>query len=190
MEPIEDNNAKRVLLNTLSLVLVIYSVTCLITAFIMDAPIKTEKFDVPKTGMTLGPYVVPDNNAVYYFEFEQMMKVNNWSYLTIEILDQNKEFLYAFGDEFWNESGYDGGKWHESDTKYETKFTIHKKGTYYFDLITEASNMDDMQKIKMKLSQVRGSSLGFYWLSIISLGLAILLNEINRQTIIRMLASG
>lgn len=77
-----------------------------------------------------------------------------WSFVTVELLDENKEYLAGFGGEFWHEAGYDEGRWQEDDKLYSAMLQIPSSGTYYLDITTE-TNVDstELSPIQVTLSE-------------------------------------
>lgn len=80
--------------------------------------------------------------GAYDVEMRQTIRgTNYWSFVTVEVLDDDGDYLTGFGVEFWHESGYDEGRWEESDTRESAFVTIPKAGTYTLAVLTE-SNAD------------------------------------------------
>ena len=89
---------------------------------------------LPSGGGTLGPIHVEGDRGIYKIHVSQrIINDNDWSYVTGEVLDENKNYLFGFGQEFWKASGYDSeGHWTERKTDYATKVTL-QKGTYFLN---------------------------------------------------------
>lgn len=94
---------------------------------------------------TLGPIEVPHDNMRMAVRVRQPIEAGagsryqRWSFVTIEFLDENKEYLSSFGGEFWHYAGYDGENWEEEDEGYQTTLRMPSAGTYYIRLQTEAN---------------------------------------------------
>ncbi|MDW3194336.1 MAG: hypothetical protein R8G66_18315 [Cytophagales bacterium] len=181
----ELDDQRRAVLNNLTLIFFVFSALCLGSALFMGSAVESKRFGIPAKGGMVGPVEVPKKNAVFLFEVTQGMKVNNWTYVTVEVLDKDKKFLHAFGDEFWSETGRDSdGNWSESHLEFDMKITFDEPGTYFFKVVTEASNFKAARKVVVRYKRLRGSSVAFWWLCFISLGVGIVINEVNRRTII------
>lgn len=171
------------------MVFFLFSVLCIISAFWLDSPLTEKTYVLPENGQKIGPYEVTDNSAVYEFKLYQDLELNSWSYLTLELLDQDSSYIYGFGKDLWHEDGRDSdGYWRESNLDYNIKCTIDKKGVYYFNVLSELSRENMGTIIRFKVSELRGSSLAFYWQALFSLVIAIIINEINRRTLIGWLS--
>ncbi len=104
-------------------------------------------FERPITlpGDTLGPIEVPHNNMRMAVRVRQPIEAGagrryqRWSFVTVELLDENKEYLSSFGGGFWHYAGYDGESWEEEDEAYQTTLRMPSAGTYYIRLQTEAN---------------------------------------------------
>jgi hypothetical protein len=100
---------------------------------------------VPPGGGVVGPIEIPENDMRIGVEVEQEIDqassrtFQRWSFVTVELLDANKEYLSSFGGEFWHEAGYDDGRWREDDETYEAALRVPSAGTYYMRFETEAS---------------------------------------------------
>ena len=172
----------------IALVLIVFGVVCLITAgfFSISRGTSIQK-DLPLEGGMVGPIEVKKDNTVYLIKVFQFVRNDNaWSAVTGNVLDQDKNYLFGFGQEFWKESGYDSdGRWTESKTKYDVKVTL-PKGTYYLEFETDPSPGVD-SGISVSVSGKMGSSLPFLISGILALILGVILNEIANQSIVKIM---
>lgn len=157
-------------------ILLAFAVICFITSLIVGATTsgQTVKRDLPETGGEVGPIPVDKANTVY--EVKVVHNTSDQSYRFIEgtLLDRNKEYLFGFGDEMWQESGYDDGYWSERDNDFTVKVTIPEPGAYYFKFNSEGSS-NSGREIKVKISRLNGSSLPHLWMGIFGLIAAIVM---------------
>lgn len=185
----ELDDQRRAVLNTMTVVFFGFSSLCLLTALFMNSAVESKQYGIPAKGGIIGPVEVPKDNSVILFEISQGMRANNWTYVTIEVLDKDKRFMHAFGDEFWFETGRDtDGDWSESHKEFDMKITFDEAGTYFFEVVTEASDFKAASKVLVRYERLMGSSVAFWWLCFLSLGVGIIINEVNRRTIINWLA--
>lgn len=98
-------------------------------------------------GGTLGPIHIDEPNTILRVRVRQNLPLNHWSFVTLELLDDQKRYLTGFGDEFWSEDGYDsdGYYWRESEGTYKARVTVPKAGDYYLKVKPE-SNLSSGQK--------------------------------------------
>ena len=128
--------------NNLTLIVVIFSIICLITSMLLQSTYYYNKsVNYLNEGQIFGPIKVQNKpiicKVIANFEGE-----NTSSYLSGEVLDENKDTLYEFGKDLWHESGYDSdGYWSESDRKMTAYLTFKDKGTYYIQFNTDENNM-------------------------------------------------
>ena len=105
-----------------------------------------------------GPIKVKKNNSSYKVMIHADLGWQSWSFLEIEVLDYDKEYLYSFGKELWRESGRDlEGAWQENNNSYNMNITFPKVGNYYFKLKADSNRA--MGKIRVSVSRVRGSGI-------------------------------
>lgn len=121
----------------LILPLMAFGIACLITSFFLgfvaSEDIMTNQV-VPASGGIVGPFTIEDNGTVLEIEIDQRLPLQTWSFVSVALLDENKQWLIGFGDEFWHESGYDGGYWEQSVNQYEANLTIPDDGRYYLKI--------------------------------------------------------
>ncbi|MFV2055165.1 MAG: hypothetical protein ACC707_01815 [Thiohalomonadales bacterium] len=161
--------------DSLSKILFIYGLFSLVVAFAMSFSTGKEiRQSVSMAGGEVGPIQVTDANSVYLIDVFQSVGSNSWSSITIDVLDENKQYLFAFGDELWKESGYDSdGSWTESNNSFNIKVTFPKEGIYYLSLAGENSNNNPNALARVTVNQKIGSSLAFSIIGILSLLAAI-----------------
>jgi len=131
---------------------------------------------VPSTGGTVGPITV-DNETWADIEVEQEINpgrgsvYERWSFVTVELLDENKEYLSSFGGEIWNYAGYDGGsRWSQEDETFQATLKL-PPGTYYMRLNTEANtDASDLGPIRFQLEPTQwwGNPMPLQWLAYIT----------------------
>ena len=173
----ENTDEHKIKFIKLAKIFLIFAIICFVTSIFFDSnvgnPIKTT---LPNTGGTIGPIEVKKDKAVYSIKVSQSMNTNQWSNVEGNVLDNNKQYLFGFGKELWDEDGteYDpedgtNSYWHESDTNYDAKLTFPKRGIYYLQFETEMSNPVDIGNINVEIMQKQASSLAFFWLAILSI---------------------
>lgn len=137
-----------------------FAFLCFLTALIMHGDTSfrlKDKIDVQ--GGEIGPIEVKKDNSVFELKANQNLSYGKWSYVSAELLDSNKNYLFSFGKQLWAETGYDSdGRWYEKDTDVSSKFTIKKAGTYYLRLKSNNSG-GVLSNINVSVTRKRGSSL-------------------------------
>ena len=149
----------------------LFGVVCLITSAMFGSDDgKTVSGTLPPSGGNIGPIVVSNDNTVLEFSVKQKLNGYGWSYLDGEMLDQNKEYLFGFGYEFWHETGYDEGRWDQQKNKFDFKLTVPKKGTYYAHLYTEQPSYKPIGgDIQAWITPIKGSSVPYFAAGIVGL---------------------
>ena len=125
-----------------------FAVLCLFTSLFFNFNRgKSIKEQLPAQGGIVGPIEVKKDKTVYLIKVKQNITGNNqWSSVTGELLDAQKNYLFGFGKGFWNESGYDTeGYWSERVTKYDMKITIPTKGTYFLSFEKIGRHTSELQ---------------------------------------------
>ncbi len=177
-------------LSIIAISIMIFGVVSLITSFILNFSTGKEisKKLLPEGGI-VGPVSVKKNNSVYKIWIRQSIRNNkDWSFLTCEVLDQNKKYLFSFGKELWKESGYDSdGSWSESVTESSMKINL-EKGTYYLKISSDKAPRVQ-NSIYVSVKRKIGSALGFLIIGILAIIFGAILNEILNQTITGKLES-
>jgi len=157
----------------ISYILGAFSVICFVFALIYSSDISDVKSKtLTGDGGEYGPLIVKEKNASYEITISNYVQLNKWSYIEVEVLDENKQHLFSFGDGMWHESGYDDeGAWEESKTKYSMDVTFKEPGKYYLKIVSER-NDGPGNPIVISTVQERGSNVAFTVLGVISLLLA------------------
>jgi len=116
--------------------------------------------EIPSEGGLVGPITIEKQDMRLGVEVDQYIeegagrRYQRWSFVTIELLDNNKEYLSSFGGEFWHYAGYDDGYWEQDDTEYEATLEVPSSGTYYLQLQTEANvDMSELSSIGLQLEE-------------------------------------
>lgn len=170
--------------NKNGLALVAFGVICLFTAMILSIDVgKDYSRTLSNKGGVFGPIKVTKDDAVYEINVYQPVAMNQWSYVEVEVLDANKEYLYSFSDELWKAEGYDDeGYWSEAKYDYDMEVVFPKKGDYYLNVVSDSS-MRKPGNITVTTTRELGSNLGFIILGILSpvLGFGLLKGGSDEQ---------
>lgn len=139
-----------------------FGVACLLTVIGMTLRPSRFQFEaeVSPGGGTVGPVEVPHNDMRVDVHVRQSIeegagrRYQRWSFVTVELLDQNETYLSSFGGGFWHYAGYDGEYWEESDREYETTLRMPSAGTYHLRLKTEANvNTAELHPIRIEMHE-------------------------------------
>jgi hypothetical protein len=183
----ENNDPNRVDLGKVATVFIIFGLLSLLTSWIYS--METEKvantsFQPYGNGASaeLGPINVRKHNETYSISIKANLASQSWSHIEGQVLNSNKQYLFAFGKELSYYSGRDSdGAWTELDNDYSMNVTFPKPGTYYLKFNTESDRTPS--NIVVKVSKKRGSSLPHLWFGILTLIIGIVMNEIRNRTI-------
>lgn len=172
--------------------LIVFALICLLTSLVFNTGCTVVKETISTPG-SVGPITTTKRNTVFQINVKAHVSTNSWAFVSGEVLDSQKNYLFSFGQELWKERGvdYNGESWSESDVKYDIKVTLPKPGTYYIKFVSESGSSGykpgtvDGPSIKtgVVITKKRGSSLPHMWVGILALILAIVFNEIKSQTI-------
>ena len=135
---------KRAIYNKICGIILAFAVISYFTSEYLDsASGPVIKASIPVSGGEIGPIEVDEDYTVYQIEARQnLRKFGVWSYVSGEVLDSNKNFLFGFGEELWKEQGVDSdGYWHEQNNSFHLKVTLPMKGVYYFRFKTETDRI-------------------------------------------------
>ena len=146
-------------LKAIGIIMILFGIVSLITsAFFTMGANEPVAYQLPPEGGTVGPIVTEEENTVLLIEIKQHMSSNGWIFVEGEVMDDDEEYLFGFGEELWHESGYDEGPWTEWKTDFDLKVTLPEKGTFYLGFKTE-SQPAATTPINVKVQKKVGSSV-------------------------------
>ncbi len=163
---------KREEFNKIGLLFLGYAVLCFITSFWFNSNIGKAALNeqVPPQGGIVGPLDVKERNAVYLITVQQNVDDGKWSFVSGDVLDVNKNYLFGFGGEFWDERGRDSdGPWHEKKEDFELKVTFPDPGKFFLEFKSEMKTSDSGREINVQVKKKRGSSLAHFILGLFSI---------------------
>lgn len=138
-----------------------------------------------ETGI-IGPIKARKRNEVFSVGINASIPVQTWAFVEGEVLNQNKEYLFAFGKELWSETGRDSeGRWSEKKIDYKIKVTFPEPGEYFFNFKSAGNTIPN--DLKVKIVKKRGSALPHFWFGLVALVIGLILNEIKNKTILKIL---
>jgi len=169
-------NTKAITMESSATLLMGYAILCFVTSIILNMgsgqPLTAT---LGKEGGEVGPVVVEKAGEVYQVEINQPLKAYDiWSFVDGEVLNEEKEFLFGFGDEVWSESGYDDeGSWYEKKEDFSHNVTFPEAGTYYLNFKSETSSQGSVDGVQVRVQKLVGASLAHFWIGMISFIAAI-----------------
>jgi hypothetical protein len=137
-----------------------------------------------------GPIYVKKHHETYNIDITANIPRQTWMFLEGEVLDDEKEYLFAFGKELWHETGYDGdGAWRENKNHYNIKVTFPNPGSYYLNFKTENAYSDNSSQADFVVivRKKNGSSIPHLWFGILTLIIGIFLYEKQNKSITKFL---
>ena len=158
-----ENPASRILennlfYNTICLIMVIFCCACFWTSLNMENTVVTKKsYNYLQEGSIYGPIKVKKGQSKICTIKANFTGDNTNTYLSGEVLDEDKDTLYEFGKDFWHESGYDSeGYWSESERNMKADLTFSEEGTYYIQFNTEDNSM---YNINVRIEVKKGTGI-------------------------------
>ena len=140
--------------NNICFIVCLFCILCFWTAMSLQGVSSNSKKYYLQENSIVGPIKVEDKSQIYKVKAHFSGK-NSSSYISGEVLDEDKDTLYEFGKDLWHEEGYDSeGHWSESDRDMVANLTFSEKGTYYLKFNTEENSMDN---ITITISVLKGS---------------------------------
>jgi hypothetical protein len=121
---------------------------------------------------------VVEDDEVYALSFDFNLSTQSWSQVSVEVLDNDKNYLFSFTEEA---SYYLGIDWVERKDADTMNITFPKAGTYYLKFAVEGNKPP--YSVKVLVSKKRGSTLPHLWFGIIIIIIGIILNEVKNRTI-------
>jgi hypothetical protein len=159
--------------NTLTaygMILLLFGLLCLFMQAYFRTGYEASYIDIPLKGGVHGPIVIEQPNSNYKLRLKQYsVALNVWNAVDIEVLDENKNYLFGFGDEFWHESGYDEGRWEETKRTLVMDVHFENAGNYYLSISAQSNAaLDARSGYELMIVQQRGSIVAFQWLKFIA----------------------
>lgn len=128
----------------------------------------------------IGPILVEKPGETFEIFVRSGVPANRWAFIETEIVDQNEEYLYSFGQELWHETGRDSdGAWRERRSNFDTNITFPQPGLYYINFWTNKSYKTRNDKMRVVISKRNGSSVLHNWLGIILIVIGLVMIEIQ-----------
>ena len=147
-----------------------FAILCFVTSFVMNSSSGDVVDQTLDSETLIGPVTNKKANTVYFVKVNQNLGNGASNYISIDVLNSKKEYLFAFGKELWWEEGYDSdGRWTEGTKNVEMKITIKDIGDHYFRISPDSK----VGSMRVTIEQKRASSLPHTILGIISIVLAI-----------------
>ncbi len=180
------NNKK---LNKYAVTLIVFAAICFFMGIFAGKSIFTIDSDTfTNDEITIvGPIETTTTNSLFKIKASQKIyNYGNWCYLSGEVLDKNKEYLFGFGKELYRETGRDSdGTWYENKTSYSTVINLKKPGTYYIKLYNESeSNPRQVGNITYSISAQKASNVPYVMLSIFSIIAGVILLIMANRAVI------
>lgn len=161
-------------LKKISTVLLAFGIICFITSCYMNSgSAERQIISIPiAESSEPQPFIVNDHSSVHLIRLEHsainMLWNKDWSSVHVEVMNENKETIFGFGDEFWRASGYDEGNWYETKDFSDIKITFPERGTYYLSAEIERSSNRISDNVYITIESKKGSSLPFQVAMVIS----------------------
>jgi len=129
----------------------------------------------------VGSIKVTKARQVFEIAVKADMPVQSWSFIEGEVLDSDKEYLFAFGKELWHETGRDSeGPWRENKNTYKIKVSFPHPGSYYLNFKIESNK--DPSIVYVTVTKKQGSALPHFWFGVILLIIgSMLLNQTKEE---------
>ncbi len=173
--------------NTICLIMAIFCIACFWTSYQMENTVVNKKnYNYLQEGSIYGPIKVKKGQSKICTIKASFSGDNASTYLSGEVLDEDKDTLYEFGKDFWHESGYDSeGYWSESERKMKTDLTFSEEGTYYIQFNTEENSM---YNISIKIEVKKGTGIPHLMMGTIVLILLCIIFILNNRDWLSALA--
>ncbi len=151
-------------INKLFVISTITFIYCWLMIGHLDSPEQIKPF---ASGSTYSkkdtPYTfrVPNDGQIMLFEVKGSVAMNSWKSIDIEIYDAQGNYLFAYTDELWAESGRDSdGRWTEYHTHLEYKQRFPSKGEYvaYIHDMSSSRNAYSKSSFNFRILALNGDS--------------------------------
>jgi len=161
-----------------AIIIGVFGTFCLFGALLMSFKVEKplESYMAPPT-ILFGPIETKKPNQVVNITFSQVVPLESWSSIEVDVENENGDYLFGFGDELWHESGWDSdGYWEESKTAYDMDITFLDPGRYFLNITVQGkTDLQTSRNLRVTAKQTRGSSLLFIWAGFIAFVIAALM---------------
>lgn len=162
----------------------LFLLTALVLTFNSGIDLRKE---LPGEGGDIGPFTIAEPWTVLEIEVFHPVVDNHWSFVTGSLLSADGSYLIGFGDELWYASGYDSGRWVETDYRYDTKLTVREAGTYTLHFDTESDvDPSSLRPMTVTVEEKLGSVIPHLVAGILLIIAGIVLNLRNGGTLQRV----
>ncbi len=98
-----------------------------------------------QSGQVVGPFELDAVGRTHQLRLRGSMPDNSWSWVGIELLNDQQDSINVIEGNFWRESGRDSdGSWSESDLRTAKSFRLTEPGQYYLRVVGEGSGSVDI----------------------------------------------
>ncbi len=185
---VSNNDSNHVDLGKVATVFIVFGLLGLLTAWVYSmqtqriANVAFHPTGIAGNSAEIGPINARKHNESYTISIKALLSSQSWSHIEGQVLNSNKQYLFAFGKELSHYSGRDSeGAWTELDNGYSIDVTLPKPGAYYLKVSTQGDRTPS--NVQVKVSKRRGSSIPHMWFGIIAILIGIILNEVQNRTI-------
>ena len=190
------NDENRLNLGHLALVFFGFAVLYFATAFFFGQKTYSSSKTVAANQL-YGPIKTKQENTVVVIKITNRAVREGWHYMEAELLDFNQDkVLMTFAGEAWHETGRDyDGPWSESERETDLRITIPQAGAYFLSFSIEggpkhsrtAKDLTDKIRLSITEHHLKGSTTVFNRLGILLFVIAVVLNEIQNLSIIKLI---
>lgn len=195
----EGNGAAK-LARLASLVIIGVGIVSLLTAAYFNSGDRLAFESLPANGGTVGPITITDPGTVLQVTVKQPQTLptrrssrgfgsygttsnSTWTFVEGEVLDEDEQYLFGFGEELWKETGYDGSYWTESYDEFDLKVTIPDPGTYYLGFTTQVAPGSSPGTMQVRVDRMRGSAIPHFVFGIVAILLGLLLRFMTSNAV-------
>lgn len=166
----------------LAILLLVFSLLCAVASVYYGrdvGPLMAKQFD--GNGGIIGPLEVTEPNTLYEFRAIRSVPYGSWSFVGIELMNDEGEYLMGFGDEFWAETGYDSeGRWTESYNEFSTNVVIPSAGVHFIKVNVESPDSRKLNTpVYVSIQQRVGGVFLFKVFMVLGLLIGIFISFVN-----------
>lgn len=162
----------------------------------LDAATAINRAEVSNTSNSVLPYqiaplTIENPNTVVEIEVSATLPSNHWTFVEVEVLNQNNEYLFSFGQELWHETGSDSdGPWREQRESFNTRITFEYAGIYKLNFLADSKRKLNPKSLSVLFKKRRGSNIAHFWLGVLLCVTGLLIIEWKHQILTTLLSKG